>query len=83
MPVFWHASPPESSVSACFGLSHFILMNGRFLPVHFCFIRSASGWLVLLKSSSSLTSFIFILLDTPLNTHNLLSEASAEWYDFW
>ena len=53
MPVFWHISPPEISASACFGLSHFIFMKGRSLPVLFYFILSASAWVMLLKSSSS------------------------------
>ena len=56
MPVFWHISPPEVSALACFGLSHFIFMKGRSLPVLFDFILSASAWVILLKSSSSLKS---------------------------
>ena len=82
MPVFWHTNPPESSASACFGSSLFILMNGRSFPDLLDFIRSDSAWLILLKSSSSLNSLTEMLLDTPLNTKNLLFEASAEWYDF-
>ena len=31
MPIFWHISPLEISASACFGLSHFILIKGRSL----------------------------------------------------
>ena len=53
-------------------------MNGRSLPDVFDFIRSASTWVILLKSSSSLKSFIVMLFDTPLNTKNLLFEAFAE-----
>ena len=41
MPVFWHINPPEISTSACFGLSHLILIKGRSLPVLLDFIRSA------------------------------------------
>ena len=33
MPVFWHISLPEVSASACFGLSHYIFIKGRSLPV--------------------------------------------------
>ena len=68
MPVFWHISPPEISASACFGSSHFIFIKGRSLPVLFDFILSASAWVILLKSSSSLKSSIVMLLDTPLKT---------------
>ena len=50
--------------SACFGLSLLILMNSRFLPDLFDVIRSASAWLILLKSSSSLNSFTEMLSDT-------------------
>ena len=57
-------------------------MNGRSLPVLFDFILSTSAWLILLKSSSSLKSLVVMLFDTPLNTKNLLFEASAEGYDF-
>ena len=78
MPVFWHISPPEISASACFGSSHFILINGRSLPVLFDFILSASAWVILLKSSSYLKSSIVMLLDTPLKTKILSFFASAE-----
>ena len=54
MPVFFHISSPEISASACFGLSHFIFIKGRSLPVLFDFILSASTLEILLKSSSSL-----------------------------
>ena len=74
MPV----CPPESSASACFGLPLLILMNGRSFPDLLDFIRSVSAWLILLKSSSSLSSSTEMLLDTPLNTNYLLFEASAE-----
>ena len=46
----------ESSDLACFGSSLFILMNGRSFPDLLDFIRSASVWLILLKSSSSLNA---------------------------
>ena len=46
MPVFWHINPPEISASACFGLSHLILIKGRSLPVLLDFIRSASAWVI-------------------------------------
>ena len=72
----------EISASACLGSSLFILINGRSLPVLLDFILSASAWLILLKSSSSLESLIVMLIDTPLNTKNLLFKASAEWFDF-
>ena len=78
MPVFWHTSPPESSASACFWLSLLILMNGRSLSDLLDFIHSALEWLIFLKSSSHLNSFILMLIDTPLNTKTLLFEASAE-----
>ena len=52
MPVFWHTSPPEISVSASLGLSLFILMNGNSFPDFSDFIRSASAWVILLKSIS-------------------------------
>ena len=71
MPVFWHTSPPESGASACFWLSLLILMNGRSLSDLLDFIRSASAWLILLTSSSSLNSFILMLIDTSLNTKTL------------
>ena len=32
MPVFWHTNPPEMSGSACFILSHLILIKSRSLP---------------------------------------------------
>ena len=80
MPVFWHISAPEISVSACFRLSHFTFMKGRSLPVLFDFILSASTWVILLKSSSSLKSSNDMLLDTPLKTKTLSVFASAEWY---
>ena len=82
MPVFWHISPPEISVSACFGSSLSILINGRSLPVLFDFILSASAWVILLKSSSCLKSSSVMLLDTPLKIKILSFFASAEWYDF-
>ena len=72
MPVFWHISPPEISASACFGKSHFSFIKGRSLPVLLDFILSASAWVILLKSSNFLNSFIVMLIDTPLNTKNLL-----------
>ena len=78
MPVFWHTNAPEISASACFGSSLVIFMNGRSLPVLLDFILSASPWVILLKSSSSLNSFVVMLIDTPLNTKHLLFEASAE-----
>ena len=80
MPVFWHICPPGISASACFGLSHFILIKGWSLPVLFDFILSASAWVILLKSSSSLNSSNVILLDTPLKTKIFSFFASAEWY---
>ena len=43
-------------------------MKGRSLPVLFDFIRSASAWVILLKSSSCLKSSSVMLLDTPLKT---------------
>ena len=46
MPVFWHTSLPEISASACFRLSHFILIKGRSLPDLLDFFLSASAWLV-------------------------------------
>ena len=64
MPVFWHISPPEISASACFGFSHFILIKGRSLPVLYDFVLSASAWVIILKSSSSLKSSNVMLLDT-------------------
>ena len=81
MPIFWHISPLEISVSACFGSSHFIFIKGRSLPVLFDFILSASAWEILLKSSSSLKSSSVMLLDTPLKTKTFPVFASAEWYD--
>ena len=81
MPVFWHISPPEISASACFGLSHFIFIKDRSLPVIFDFVLSASAWEILLKSSSSLNSSNVVLLDTPLKTKTFSFFASAEWYD--
>ena len=78
MPVFWYTNPPEISASACFGSSLLIFINGRSLPVLLDFILSASAWVILLKSSSSLNSSIVMLIDTLLNTRNLLFEASAE-----
>ena len=78
MRVFWHTSPPEISASAYFGLSLFILMNGNSFPDILDFIRSASAWVILLKSSSSLNSLTEMLFDTPLNTKYLIFEASAE-----
>ena len=58
MPVFWHASPPKISAPACFGLSLFIFIKDRSLPVLFDFILSASAWVILLKSSSCLKSSV-------------------------
>ena len=78
MPVFWHTDPPEISPSACSGSSHLIFINGRSLPVLLDFILSASAWVTLLKTSSSLNSSIVMLIDTPLNIKNLLFEASGE-----
>ena len=72
MPVFWQTSPLKSSALACFGLSLFILMNGRSFPDLLDFIRSASEWVILLNSSSSLNSLTGMLIDTPLNTKYLL-----------
>ena len=68
MPVCWHINITEISASACFWSSHFIFMKGRSLPVLFDFILSASAWVILLKSSSSLKSSSVMLLDTPLKT---------------
>ena len=68
MPVFWHTDPPEISVPACFRLSDFILIKGRSLPDLLDFILSASAWVILLKSSSSLKSSGVMLLDIPLKT---------------
>ena len=65
MPVFWHTNFPKISASACFILSHFILIKGRYLPDLLDFILSASAWVILLQSSSSLNSFIVMLPDTP------------------
>ena len=81
MPVFWHISPPEISALACFLSSHFIFIKGRSLPVLFYFILSASAWVILLKSSSSLKSYSVMLLDTPLKTKTFSFFASEEWYD--
>ena len=72
---------PEISASACFGLSHFIFIQGRSLPVLSDFILSASACEILLKSSSSLKSSSVMLLDTPLKTKTLPFFVSAEWYD--
>ena len=72
MPVFWHINPPEISASACFGSSHLSLIKGRSLPVLLDFIRSASAWVILLKSSNSLKSFTVMFIDTPLKTKILL-----------
>ena len=58
MPVFWYTNAPEMRASACFGLSHLILIKGRSLPVLLDFIFSASAWAILLCSSSSLKSLI-------------------------
>ena len=66
------------SASVCFASSHLILMKGRSLPDLLDFIRSASAWVILLKSSSSLKSFIFTLFDTPLKTKLFPFLASAE-----
>ena len=81
MPIFWHINAPEISASACFGLSHFILIKGRSLPVLFDFILSASAWVILLKSSSSLKSPNVMLLDTPLKTKTFPLFASTECYE--
>ena len=78
MPVFWHINPPEISASACFGLSHLILIKGRSLPVLLDFISSASAWVILLKPSNSLKSFTVMFIETHLKTKILLFEASAE-----
>ena len=68
MPVFWHINPPETSASACFGSSHFILIKGRSLPDLLDVNHSASVWVILLNSSSSLKASIVTFVDTPLNT---------------
>ena len=68
MLVFWRINLLEISASACFGLSHLILIKGRSLPVLLDFIRSASAWVILLKSSNSLKSFTVMFIDTPLKT---------------
>ena len=73
---------PERSASACFGLSLLILAKGRYLSDLSNFIRSASAWLILLKSSSSLKSSSVMLQDTPLKTETFPFEASTKWYDF-
>ena len=78
MLFFWHTISPEGNAFACFGFSHLILMNGRLYLFFLISYVLASAWLILLKSSSSLKSFIVMLLDTPLNTKNLLFEAFAE-----
>ena len=51
-----------------------ILMNGSSFPDLLNFIRSASAWVILLKSSSSLNSIIEMLFDTPSNTKYTLSQ---------
>ena len=53
MLVFWHINLPEISASTCFGLSHFILIKGRSLPVQFFlyFIFSTSSCVILLKQA--------------------------------
>ena len=66
------------SALACFGLSHLILIKGRSLCVLLDFIRSASAWVILLKSSNYLKSFTVMFIDIPLKTKILLFEASAE-----
>ena len=66
MPVFWYTNPPKISALACFRLSHFILLKDRSLPDPLDFILSASVWVILLKSSSSLRSSSVTLLDIPL-----------------
>ena len=73
-----YKSPPEMSASACFGSSHFILINGRSLPDHLEVILSASARVILLNSSSSLKSSIITFVDTPLNTKIFPFVASAE-----
>ena len=78
MAVFWYISPPEISASACFG---FILIKGKFLPVLFYFILSASARVIFLKSSSSLKSSNVLSLDNPLKTKIFSFFASAKWYD--
>ena len=81
MPVFWHINPPEMSASACFGLSHFILIKGRSLPDLLDVILSALAEVILLNSSCSLKSSIVTFVDTPLNTKIVPFVASAKWYD--
>ena len=56
---------PKMSASACFGSSHFILINGGSLPDLLDVILSASAWVILLNSSSSLKSSIVKFVDTP------------------
>ena len=77
--VLWHINPPpEISASACFGLSHFILRKGRSLPDLLDVILSASAWVILLNSSSSLKSSIVTFVDTPLNAKIFPFVGSAE-----
>ena len=78
MPVFWHINAPEMSASACFGSSHFILIKGRSLPDLLHAILSASAWVILLNSSSSLKSSIVTFVDTALNTKIFPFVASAD-----
>ena len=80
MSVFWHINPHKISASACFGLSH--LIKGRSLPVLLDFIRSASAWVILLKSINSLKSFTVMFIDTPLKTKILPFEAVVYSSDF-
>ena len=69
---------PEMSASACFGSSHFILIKGGSLPDLLEVILSASAWVILLNSSSSLKSSIVTFVDTPLNTKIFPFVASTE-----
>ena len=71
MPVFWHINPPEISASTCFLSSHLSLIKGRSLPVLLDFIRSASAWIILLKSSNFLKSFPVMFIDVPTQVGTL------------
>ena len=69
------------SASACFESSHFILIKGRSLPDLLDVILSASAWVIVLNSNSSLKSSIVTFVDTPLNTKIVPFVAFAECYD--
>ena len=56
------------SASACYILSHFILIKGMSLPYLLDLILSAASWVILLQSSSSLKSSGVTLLDTLLKS---------------